>query len=80
MDSSTPVKRVVFREKWCKACGICIAFCPRKALVADDGGKPIWNAELCVRCGLCEQRCPDFAIYVEASPERGAWGEVVALG
>ena len=71
MDSNTPQKRVVLREKWCKSCGICIAFCPKQALTADEAGKPVWQAEGCVRCGLCEQRCPDFAIYVE---------EVAALG
>lgn len=71
MDNNPPLKRVIVREQWCKACGICIAFCPRQALSADTSGKPIWNTDVCVRCGLCEQRCPDFAIYLE---------EVSALG
>ena len=64
MDTK-PQKKVMLNEKWCKACGICIAFCPRQALTANAEDKPLWNAELCVRCGLCEQRCPDFAIYLE---------------
>ena len=62
-------KRVILRERWCKACGVCIAFCPRKSLTPDAEGKPVWDAETCIRCGLCEQRCPDFAIYLEEVAE-----------
>ena len=62
-------KQVLLNKKWCKACGICIAFCPRKALAAGSDGKPIWDAELCIRCALCEQRCPDFAIYLKEVAE-----------
>ena len=64
MDAKAP-KQVALKEAWCKACGICIAFCPRQALTARADGKPEWNSELCVRCSLCELRCPDFAIYLE---------------
>lgn len=68
MDTNVP-KKVVLNPAWCKACGICIAFCPRKALTAGEDGKPIWNPDLCVRCYLCEQRCPDFAIFLEEGKE-----------
>lgn len=51
----------------CKACGICIAFCPKHCLDADSDGKAyLASPELCSRCGLCEVRCPDFAVKVEA--------------
>ena len=65
-------KQIVLNEKWCKACGICIAFCPRKALSADAEGKPVWSSELCIRCSLCEQRCPDFAISLEEVAQSAA--------
>lgn len=52
-------------EKWCKGCGICIAFCPAKVLVARQDGKAFAaNPKACTRCGLCESRCPDYAISV----------------
>lgn len=54
----------IFRA-WCKACGICAAFCPRQCLSLDDEGAPqIVNAERCTGCGWCELHCPDFAISV----------------
>ena len=64
METSAP-KQVLLKEQWCKACGICIAFCPRSALSPGKEGKPVWQEDLCIRCSLCEQRCPDFAIYLE---------------
>lgn len=54
------------RREWCKGCGICIAFCPKKILdFGRDGKVEVINEEECSRCGLCEERCPDYAIKVE---------------
>lgn len=51
---------------WCKACGICVAFCPTNALARDEAGFPyVKDIEKCINCGWCEIRCPDFAITVE---------------
>ena len=53
-------------KAWCKACGICVAFCPTGALANDEAGYPYVNdIEKCINCGWCEIRCPDFAITVE---------------
>ncbi|MDI6785052.1 MAG: 4Fe-4S binding protein, partial [bacterium] len=51
---------------WCKACGICIAFCPTKVYDTDSlTAKPITaRPQDCIGCMLCEIRCPDFAIEV----------------
>jgi 2-oxoglutarate ferredoxin oxidoreductase subunit delta len=55
----------IFRA-WCKACGICVAFCPTGALAKDEAGYPyVKDIEKCINCGWCEIRCPDFAITVE---------------
>jgi 2-oxoglutarate ferredoxin oxidoreductase subunit delta len=50
---------------WCKACGICAAFCPRECLSLDEEGNPVvTRSERCTGCGWCELHCPDFAISV----------------
>ncbi|MDR3564088.1 MAG: 4Fe-4S binding protein [Negativicutes bacterium] len=54
------------RPNWCKSCGVCIAYCPKKVLGFDDAGKiSVIDPEACIGCRMCELRCPDFAIDVE---------------
>ncbi|OWZ83108.1 4Fe-4S dicluster domain-containing protein [Natranaerobius trueperi] len=66
-ERSIPVE---VASKWCKACGICIEYCPKKVLDYDKKGKAIVkNHEACIKCGLCELRCPDFAIVVKKEDE-----------
>ncbi|MEW6665095.1 MAG: ferredoxin family protein [Thermodesulfobacteriota bacterium] len=56
---------VEINRDWCKGCGICVAFCPGKALEKDDREKACWvRPEECNACGICELRCPDMAIEV----------------
>ncbi len=63
--------KISVRKEWCKACDICIEFCPKDVLVPDDKGipKPV-NIDACTKCGLCELRCPDFAITVEGVEDK----------
>jgi 2-oxoglutarate ferredoxin oxidoreductase subunit delta len=63
-------KKVVVNRDWCKGCGICAAFCPKKVLELDETEKmTVVRPEDCTECGLCEQRCPDLAIeLVETEP------------
>lgn len=59
----------IFRG-WCKACGICAAFCPRECIGQDENGAPVVaDASRCSGCGWCELHCPDFAISVR--PRQG---------
>lgn len=58
--------RIDIFKAWCKACGICVAFCPTGVLAKDEAGYPyVKDIEKCINCGWCEVRCPDFAITVE---------------
>jgi 2-oxoglutarate ferredoxin oxidoreductase subunit delta len=56
---------IAFYRDWCKACGICIAFCPKKIIHPDKNGKPlVAEPDQCIGCRFCEIHCPDFAITV----------------
>ncbi len=60
-DGKTPPLNIFLH--WCKACNLCIAFCPTKVLEPDRDGKPIIaHPELCTQCEICWVHCPDFAI------------------
>jgi 2-oxoglutarate ferredoxin oxidoreductase subunit delta len=58
-------KPIIYKD-WCKSCGICIAFCPKKVFECNHLGDPVVvNPEKCIGCLFCELRCPDFAVSVE---------------
>ena len=60
-------------QKYCKGCGICVAFCPKQVLELDELGKVYEKApENCISCGQCELRCPDFAIQVSKPAKEAA--------
>jgi 2-oxoglutarate ferredoxin oxidoreductase subunit delta len=62
---------ITVNEKWCKKCGICIAFCPKGVFVADKFGKPVVkHPEQCIKCMFCVARCPDFAVDVKESAKK----------
>jgi 2-oxoglutarate ferredoxin oxidoreductase subunit delta len=66
-----PPPNIDIYKAWCKACGICVAFCPTGTLARDETGSPyVKDPEKCAKCGLCELRCPDFAITVHEKKER----------
>ena len=48
---------------WCKACNICISFCPTQVFEPDRDGRPIQaRPDACTQCSICWIHCPDFAI------------------
>ncbi|MDY6857337.1 MAG: 4Fe-4S binding protein [Thermodesulfobacteriota bacterium] len=57
--------QTIFRN-WCKRCGICSAFCPKKVISCDDDKRPVFeHPEDCIGCRFCELHCPDFAITIK---------------
>lgn len=67
----------VIREKYCKGCGICVAFCPKQLLVLKNGKVFPERPEICIGCHMCEYRCPDFAIEVKPIEEKTEAGNNV---
>ncbi len=64
------LKELVINRDWCKGCGICVTFCPKKVLELDRDEKACAvRPEDCICCSLCELRCPDLAIEVKTEQE-----------
>ncbi|MEN8199900.1 MAG: 2-ketoglutarate oxidoreductase subunit delta [Thermodesulfobacteriota bacterium] len=65
---------VTFYHKWCKACGLCSAFCVKQIIKTDPVGVPYidkMEMDICTGCRFCEIHCPDFAITIgDKHPER----------
>jgi 2-oxoglutarate ferredoxin oxidoreductase subunit delta len=57
-------KELIINNNWCKGCGICVAFCPKKVLEVIKEKVVAVDIDSCISCGLCELRCPDNAIYL----------------
>ncbi len=66
-----PKYQVSVFADWCKACGICIAFCPKGVFRADKTGLPrVIDSDRCVGCRFCEIHCPDMAVTVQEEKPR----------
>lgn len=67
----TVIERGIYRievyKDLCKACGLCVAWCPQDVLAPDGENYPLTpNLDKCIGCKLCEWHCPDFAIEIIA--------------
>ena len=58
-------------RRYCKGCGLCVAFCEQGVLSMSDkvGPKGFKNVEVtypgeCTGCGRCALMCPDAAIEI----------------
>ncbi|MBF0528544.1 MAG: 4Fe-4S binding protein [Deltaproteobacteria bacterium] len=59
------LKEHLIDREWCKGCGICVHFCPKKVLELDEEEKAVAaRPSDCIACRLCEIRCPDLALEI----------------
>lgn len=63
--------RVTFTEEYCKGCGLCVNFCPKKIIgfashINRQGYNPATIVEMdkCTGCAICARVCPDVAISI----------------
>ncbi len=84
MEESPPVSgvpraagpTVLIRAELCKACGLCITFCPRGVLrqgryINELGyAATEYAGEGCIGCGTCFYVCPEPGAIAVYRPER----------
>ncbi len=46
----------------CVSCGLCVSYCPERAITLDTDGKPEINYSFCKGCGICAYECPTDSI------------------
>ncbi|KGI55759.1 4Fe-4S dicluster domain-containing protein [Campylobacter sp. MIT 97-5078] len=63
-------------ERRCKACNICVSYCPAGVLAMRDDIHAVLGQmievvypQACIGCMECEVHCPDFAIMVAKRDE-----------
>ncbi len=67
--------KVVFDERRCKGCELCVLVCPRKIITMKEtrnerGYRPatVVDMDKCTACAICAQMCPDAVIEVFRLP------------
>lgn len=63
--------KVEIMPEYCKGCGLCINYCPKKVLGLSEGINEfgyryavMMDEENCITCAICSTVCPDIAIKV----------------
>jgi len=67
---TTPKFQVIVNSKYCKGCGLCVFFCPKKELRMSEkkNKKGYLSVEFsgveCTGCLRCALICPDAALKI----------------
>lgn len=63
--------KVVIERERCKACELCVGFCPQECLKLGEEmnsagyfAVAFVKSESCKGCGICAEMCPDMALEV----------------
>ena len=57
---------IIWNEKACTLCGLCVEQCPFKAIEIKDGRVDIGAG--CRMCRICVKNCPEKALTLEDKP------------
>ncbi|MCI8459481.1 MAG: 4Fe-4S binding protein [Clostridia bacterium] len=65
------MRKVIFDEKLCKGCELCVTACPKKILALSDRTNAMGyrvaeciDQSKCISCAFCATMCPDCVIEV----------------
>ena len=71
---------IVVNKERCKACGLCVAFCPKSVIrlskeINQKGFHPaeLTNGDQCTGCAYCALMCPEVAIEVYREEKSNLW-------
>ena len=65
------MKKVIFNDKLCKGCGLCVSACPKKILTISGRTNAMGycvaecvDESKCISCAFCATMCPDCVIEI----------------
>ena len=70
VTKTKPKFRVIVDSRYCKGCGLCVEFCPKKELKISEkknkkGYFPVeFSGRECTGCLRCALICPDAALTI----------------
>lgn len=75
-DDNRTKAHVEIDSRTCKACGLCIAFCPRKVLQPGESVNALgyratrYRGDGCIGCGICREVCPEPGVIAVHKADR----------
>ena len=70
------MQKILIDERRCKGCALCVAFCPKGALVMSTAlsvrgvnAATLAEGKVCSGCLNCAVMCPDAAIEITVIPD-----------